>query len=277
MSKTLKPNGELIKLDQHNIHIYRKGPKDKPKIIFMSGSGTVSPVYDFKILYEKLQDDFRIIVIEKIGYGYSDICDYPCDIDSVITMYKKVLSVVEEDGPYILAAHSMSGLEALRWKQIFPDDICAIIGLDMAIPSVYQSWTTKELKKRIKLMKMVKKLKFHKLPFLFWGNHSALTKEERKQLILLKNRNSFNKCFINEANEVLSNANIVAKEKIECPALLFSSNGKQTSKNWIEHQKTFAKNINGKLICFDCGHYLHHFKSQEINIVINHFIDELKC
>ena len=276
MSKTLKPNGELIKLDTHNIHIYRKGAKDKPKIIFMSGSGTVSPVFDFKILYEKLQDDFRIIVIEKFGYGYSDICDYPCHIDSIISLYKKVLNLINEEGPYILAPHSMSGLEALRWKQIFPDDICAIIGLDMAIPSVYQSWTTKELKKRINLMKIAKKLNFHKLPFLFWGNHSALTKEERKQLILLKNRNSFNKCFINEANEVLSNANIVAQEKIECPMLLFSSNGKQTSQNWIEYQKDFAKNLNAKLISFDCGHYLHHFKSYEISIAIKQFTNELK-
>ena len=62
-------NGEFVKIYQHNIHIYRQGNENKPKIVFMSGSGTVAPVYDFKILYEKLLDDFRIIVIEnKIHY-----------------------------------------------------------------------------------------------------------------------------------------------------------------------------------------------------------------
>ena len=41
------------------------------------GSGTISPVYDFKILYEKLVSDFRIIVIEKFGYGCSDLnCEH---------------------------------------------------------------------------------------------------------------------------------------------------------------------------------------------------------
>ena len=58
MEKKLVNNGEFVKINQHNIHIYIKGNVDKPKIVFMSGSGTVAPVYDFKILYEKLVDDF---------------------------------------------------------------------------------------------------------------------------------------------------------------------------------------------------------------------------
>ncbi len=54
------------------MHIFRAGERNKPKLVFMSGSGTIAPVYDFKVLYEKLQDEFRIIVIEKFGYGFSD-------------------------------------------------------------------------------------------------------------------------------------------------------------------------------------------------------------
>ena len=73
MKNELKCNGELITINNHNIHIYRTGNKSNQTLIFMSGSGTVSPVYDFKILYSKLAKNFRIIVIEKFGYGYSDI------------------------------------------------------------------------------------------------------------------------------------------------------------------------------------------------------------
>jgi hypothetical protein len=32
----------------------------------------------------------------------------------------------------------MSGLEALYWAQKFPDEIKAIIGIDMATPEVYE-------------------------------------------------------------------------------------------------------------------------------------------
>ena len=31
----------------------------------------------------------------------------------------------------------MSGLEAIRWKQKYPDEVIAIIGLDMAVPAAY--------------------------------------------------------------------------------------------------------------------------------------------
>lgn len=72
MDKRLKHNGEFVTVNQHKIHLYRQGNINNPKLVFMSGSGTVAPVYDFKILYDKLISKYRIIVIEKFGYGYSD-------------------------------------------------------------------------------------------------------------------------------------------------------------------------------------------------------------
>ena len=52
------------------MHVFAAGDENKAKLVLMSGSGTVAPVYDFKILYEKLVSDYRIIAIEKFGYGY---------------------------------------------------------------------------------------------------------------------------------------------------------------------------------------------------------------
>ena len=101
------------------------GDESKPKLVLMSGSGTVAPMYDFKILYEKLVSDYRIIVIEKFGYGYSDLYERPCDIDSVIAYQRKALEKAGEKGPCILLPHSMSGLEAVRWKQKYPDEVKA--------------------------------------------------------------------------------------------------------------------------------------------------------
>ena len=87
----MKYNGELVNVNGHNIHIYRLGNEHNPKIVLMSGSGTVAPVYDFKILYEKLSKSFRVIVVEKFGYGYSDIFDSSAAIDTLVSMQKKAL------------------------------------------------------------------------------------------------------------------------------------------------------------------------------------------
>ena len=156
MKKTLlKTRGEVVNINQHKLHLYRSGNTNKPKLVFMSGSGTISPVYDFKVLYEKLLKEFRIIVIEKFGYGYSDIFENDCHIDNLVSIQKEALSILGEIGPYILVPHSMSGLEAIRWAQKFPEDIHAIIGLDMASPISYERGFSPEIIEK-KLMKKFK-------------------------------------------------------------------------------------------------------------------------
>lgn len=275
MKKALECKGKLVNVNGHNIHIYRQGDEDKPKIVLMSGSGTVAPVYDFKVLYEKLTKDFRVIVIEKFGYGYSDIYDTPSDIDTLVSIQKQALEIIGEIGPYILIPHSMSGLEALRWKQIYPDDVDAIIGIDMATPLSYSEWTDKKVSKKIRLMEFANRYKLYGL--LCSLNNQSLTKAEIKQQKLLRKRNAFNICYINEAKEVLSNAEVVGKTGYtKCPTLLFSSNGKQLENHWTKYQKEFASMLNAKLICYDCGHYIHHYKSGEMCEEIIEFLDSLE-
>ena len=202
----------------------------------------------------------------------------PCDIDTLVSIQKKALEIIGEKGPYILAPHSMSGLEAIRWKQRYSEDVCAIIGLDMATPISYKNWTDKEVAKRIKTMKMLRKFMIHKIINIGPVKKDCFTQEEIEQQKLLKSRNAFNVCYINEAKEVLKNADIVdAAGSIDCPTLLFTSNGKQTTKNWIQEQQKFASMMNAKLIRFDCGHYIHYFKSEDICNAIKEFVNNLKA
>ena len=70
-------------IDKHRMHVYETGVESGTTLVFMSGSGTVSPVHDFKVLYEKLSGLYRIIVIEKFGYGASDLHEVPCGIDAL--------------------------------------------------------------------------------------------------------------------------------------------------------------------------------------------------
>ena len=274
MKNSIKCNGELVAINGHNMHIYRQGDENAPAIVFMSGHCTVAPVYDFKVLYEKLAQHFRIIVIEKFGYGYSDICDSPCDIDTLVSTQRQALALVGETGPYVLTAHSMSGLEAIRWKRKFPDEVAAIIGIDMATPLSFSVWTDAELKKTIRTMKILRGLRLGSI--LSSVSKLSLTEDEILQHELLKKRNAFNRCCINDAREVLKNAGIVGDAgSITYPALLFSSNGKDQERDWVENQQKFAASMGAKLIAYDCEHYIHHFKSDEMSREIIQFIDSL--
>ncbi len=75
----LTPLGELVEVDGHDMSIYIEGEGDHT-LVFLSGSGTCSPILDFKSLYSLLSDDYRIVVVEKFGYGFSDIVDSDRDV-----------------------------------------------------------------------------------------------------------------------------------------------------------------------------------------------------
>ena len=274
MSKdTLEAIGEFTEVNNHRIHVLRIGNPDKPKLLFMAGSSTVVPAFDFKVLYEKLQNDYRIIVIEKFGYGYSDICECDCDIDSLLDIQREALKKLGETGPFILLPHSMSGIEAIHWIQKYPDEVSALIGIDMTSDISYSHWSEEDVEKRVKLLRTMKKFGLYKLSTV--PKNKSLTDKDKEQIKLLQKRNAFNVCYGREAEQLLHNASVVRDSgTIKCPALLFSSNGKQTFKNWVEDQKELANLLGAKLICYDCGHYIHYYKSSEMSEEIREFIDK---
>lgn len=267
---------DYIEIGGHALHVFRAGDEKKPKLVFMSGSGTVSPVHDFKVLYEKLVGDFRVIVIEKFGYGCSDLYEAPCDIDSVVAYQREALEKAGEVGPYILLPHSLSGLEAIRWKQQYPDEVSAIIGLDMAVPATYLAWSREQVEQRVRFMQRMRVL--NKRGLLFWYPLSkrGLNKEEIRHLRRLRKRNAMNVCYENEAEAVRENAKLVQEAgPIVCPILMFVSDGKQVSSGWLEHAQAFAEQTKAKVIRLNCGHYIHHYESERISREMRAFVSTL--
>ena len=132
----LTPLGDLVEVNGHNMSIYAEGDGDTT-LVFMSGGGTCSPILDFKSLYSLLSKDYKIVVIEKFGYGFSDVVDENRDIDTILSETRMALDKAGIKGPYVLCPHSMSGLEALYWAQNYPEEVEAIVGLDMAVPGYY--------------------------------------------------------------------------------------------------------------------------------------------
>ena len=73
---------------------------------------------------------------------------------------------------------------------------------------------------------------------------------------------------------MIENADVVESAgDIDCPILMFVSDGKQVSANWIQYQNEFAKRNNAKIIQLNCGHYVHYYESDRISEEIKSFIE----
>ncbi len=69
-----QPPGKLVRVNNHKIHVYGAG-QGNITLVFLAGHGTCAPIIDFKPLWIKLKNDYRIAVVERAGYGWSERSD----------------------------------------------------------------------------------------------------------------------------------------------------------------------------------------------------------
>lgn len=275
------PNGEMVEVNGHRIHVYTEGEGDIT-LVFMSGGGTSSPILDFKSLFSLLSDDYRIVVVEKTGYGFSDVVDIDRDIDNILFETKEALLKAEISGPYILCPHSMSGIEALYWAQKYPEEVLAIIGLDMAVPESYEEYNIST--PIIKLSAFAANIGITRwIPGISESDaikHGTLTAEEKELYKVIFYRRTATKTMLNEVQEIKKNARKVKENGVpDIPILMFSSNGQGTGWDedvWKNLQKNYIKNIeDGEIIYLDCSHYVHDIEYEKIADETKKFIKNL--
>lgn len=272
------PNGQLVEINDRKMHVYTEGTGAET-LVFMSGGGTSSPVLDFKTLYSRLSDKYRIVVIEKVGYGFSDIADVERTIDDILNETRLVLDKAEIEEPYILVPHSMSGIEALYWAQEYPDEVTAIIGLDMASPAVYENY--KINLPLIKLASFASNIGLTRwFPEVAESDaikYGSLTKEEKETYRAVFYRRTLTEPMLSEIEVIKKNAKKVGVGGIpDVPMLLFSSNGEGTGwskKEWSNHQQNYSeKVVDGELIQLDAAHYIHNIEYERIAEEIKEFM-----
>ena len=272
------PIGQFVRIDGHDMNVLVKG-QGAHTLVFLSGWGTASPVLDFKALYSQLETDFRIVVPEKFGYGFSDIVKTKRSLAANVEYYREALSQLGIEGPYILCPHSLSGLETMIWAQKYPNEVEAIVGLD-ATPANFSEELKAEQQSRlqvfvIELLKLSGVSRFYKAQCL-----PNLTREEKHILQELYVRNPVNYDLISEIQDVSKACEEINRSPLPTsPCIHFISRrdpGIAWAEKWrIVHQEYADASVNGKLVQLSCGHYVHDFKFRKIAEEIRELVKHL--
>ena len=272
---SLIPMGKTVLVNGHKINIYVEG--DGPEtIVFLSGAGIASPILDFKNLTDSLSKKYKIVVVERAGYGYSEDSNQSRDVMEVLSETHQALSQANITGPFIILSHSMASLESLAWQEKYPDEVKALVGLDWALPSSY-----KDLKDNQALLTVaywsskIGLLRY--FPESFYIKNPTLTESERQQYKLLAYKQLMSQAMLHESRMVKENAKKVPSNiNPKIPTLLLVSNGQGTSlsqSEWHRYAEKFAsEQSNVKVIYMDAPHELYHYKSHEIVSQIEDFL-----
>ncbi len=277
----LTPMGELVKVEGHTMSVYTAGEGERT-LVFLSGAGTCSPILDFKSLTDLLSEDYRVAVVEKFGYGFSEDPVRGRDLETVLEDTRAALEAAGLEGPYVLCPHSMSGIEALYWAQTYPEEVEAIIGLDMAVPGHYEEMRVSlpllrlgQLGARLGIARLIPSLA--ESDAIRFG---TLTGEEQDIYRALFYKGTATGAMLREAAAIRESARLAGEGEVpQIPMLFFLSNGVGTgfdTEAWRQIAGDYLAQVREWWrVELDCPHYVHdhqyRFISWEIKSFLNWF------
>ena len=275
-SKLFMPIGKKVVVNGHQMNVYIKG-EGSETIVFLSGAGIASPILDFKNLTDSLSKKYKVVIVERAGYGYSEDSNHSRDVMEVLSETRQALSQANVTGPFIILSHSMASLESLAWQEKYPDEVKALVGLDWALPASYE-----DLKDNQALLTVaywsskIGLLRY--FPESFYIKNPTLTETERQQYKLLAYKQLMSQAMLHESRLAKENAKKVPSSiNPKIPALLLVSNGEGTTfsqSEWQRYAERFASDqSNVQVVYMDAPHDLYHYQSDAIVSRIKEFLE----
>ena len=274
--KLLTPIGKQVTVNGHqmNVSITGEGPET---IVLLSGAGIASPILDFKNLSDLLSKKYKVVVVERAGYGFSEDSDRSRDVMEVLSETRQALAQAHVSGPYVIISHSMASLESLAWQEKYPNEVKALIGLDWALPASYENLKDNQALLTVAYWSSkIGLLRF--FPESFYIKNPTLTETERQQYKLLAYKQLMSQAMLHESRLVKENAKKVPSSiNPKIPALLLVSNGEGTTfsqSEWQHYAEKFASDqSNVQVIYMDAPHELYHYQSHELISRIKEFLE----
>lgn len=200
------------------------------------------------------------MVVEGLGYGYSDLTGLPRTIENITADLHEALTVVKIEQPYILLGHSIAGIYDLYYANRYRAEVSAVIEIDASVPGQIngmagQASPWNRLAATTGLLRVVTAIS----PSLVEPDSNDYTADELHRIRMMTNWNWSNPALLDEADQ--SDHNFAAVRDLtyarDLPVLSFIKTG-DNPPHWRELHLDQLRHVEqGRLVELDGGHYLH--------------------
>ncbi|MGF9977137.1 alpha/beta fold hydrolase [Viridibacillus arvi] len=285
-SALIKNAGTLVDFNSKKINVYIEG-RGEDTYIFMPGSGVAAPVYEMKGLYSKFSKENKIAVINRAGYGHSDVFNDNRNIDTILEQTRSSLIQSGNKPPYILVPHSLSGLEAIYWAQKYPNEVKGIIALDIGLPKQYVTHKMSLVDSlTVRGMNLLSKMGFHRLfPSLTFNpeviKQSFLTEHEKEVFKAISYKQFFNNNMEQELLQVYENGkkSVALPIPTETPILFLDAiteenkNSKYTKQKNKDYKEFAEQLLISDVITMEGKHSIYLYSPDDIYNLAKDFIN----
>jgi pimeloyl-ACP methyl ester carboxylesterase len=279
MEKNKYKIGQTVHVDGKNMQAYVTGKGEKT-IVLLSGLGTASPIADFMPLAESLSKDYKVVILETFGYGFSSTTKKERSNENIVNEIRTALKELEISGPYILMPHSISGIYSMYYAKKYPSEVEAIIGIDESIPNQTKTNKDEDMSSSLTLLNTLGILR--DISYLSPSADDGMNQNNyySEELVKLKNKatlwNTANVSIVNEMNTVNSNTEELYDVKYpnDLPVLAFlSKDTVDTEQEWLPlHEELISNDEIQKIETLSGGHYLHWTNPDKIAEMTKEFI-----
>jgi pimeloyl-ACP methyl ester carboxylesterase len=127
-TKAHKAPGQLFQVGDHQLHIHCTG-SGSPTVVLEAGLGATSYSMAGWIAPAVAQVT-RVCVYDRAGYGWSEAAVGPRDGIAVTTDLHSLLAQAQEQGPYVVAGHSIGGTYMRVFAARYPEQVAGMVLLD---------------------------------------------------------------------------------------------------------------------------------------------------
>ena len=242
--------------------------------VLLPGYGCASVRYEFDSLIKELNDDYKILVVEPLGYGLSDVTDTKRSVENYCSELHGLIASLGYE-KYTLMGHSISGMYAVYYANEYTDEVEAFIGIDASVPAQTKSdmWYAKPKNMSILynvLSFAVEKTGIYRFmtELSFKETRNAiptLSDEEAENYKSLMVTVPMNKTQIDEMDCLEDTVNKTIDMKFpESVRVLYvlSKDNCDMMPEWEQIHNDLITNKDSKVVVISGAHYLHHTNLQ---------------
>ncbi|OUM65857.1 hypothetical protein PIROE2DRAFT_59713 [Piromyces sp. E2] len=274
LEKYEKTHSKKIEVAGHQMNYNIAGEKNATTIVILPAFAASSPILEFKSMSDTLSEDYKVIIPEALGYGFSDNADKKRIPENIVSELHELISKIGIK-KYYLMAHSYGGIYCLEWANQYPDEVLGFIGIDVSVPKQIE---LPELKNDFKMiakfcgmMNFFKALGFLRLVYTIKRekaiptvdlNHKNYTKEDIDALIALVLTRAYNKNVTEEGNLISETVTKMLDKKFpeNVPVLNFVKIRDPSGniyKPWIDiHREVITNTTHSEVVELDGDHIL---------------------
>lgn len=270
------PYGDRVRITGGQVNVSVSGDGERT-VVLLGGYGTPSPVLDFAPLVDELDDTYTVVVVERFGYGYSDLEVTERTVENVSVELHDTRATLHVTD-CVLVAHSMAAIYALDYVNRFPREVSALVTLDGTVPEAFTVAPPIGMGQR--LMSVTGWVRWMTMldPTLTAPSAPAGVYSDRalERIRLMTIWNYANPAITDEGTQSAANLSAVAGLTYppDLPVLAFVSHQLvDAHPRWRPaHQQQLDSVRRGELVVLDGGHYLHWTHSQHITESLTAFL-----